>query len=105
MSPYALPSHRMPPVGLREYQEEIRVPLSQFKGPRDKDITILRMNLAANSTLFGWPPTRLVLVDALGRSWLERWRALGNSCVKSTRRARGRRRGDAPVTRRLRAGG
>lgn len=96
MSPYLLPSNHVPLVGMREYRAEIRVPRTQFKPyGGDQDPETIRRNLAANARLFGWPHTRLVLVDEHGRSWLERWRALGNTAVKSTRRARRRRRGRA----------
>lgn len=96
MSPYLLPSNYFPPVGMREHREEIRIPRTQFKPyGGDQDAETIRRNLATNARLFGWPPTRLVLVDERGRSWVERWRALGNTAVKSTRRARRRRRGRA----------
>lgn len=42
------------------------------------------------------PVPRVELVDDLGRTWLERHRALGQRAVKSTRRARRSRRGARP---------
>jgi len=73
--------------------DEIRLPRKDFRPFGRHDPAVVRANLAATARLFGRRPARLVLVDERGRSWLQRWRELGNSRVKNTRAARRRRRG------------
>lgn len=85
-----LPAHHHDPAARRR-PGPLRLPLddAQVQELVDAMLTPVDPVTAARPVLL----PRVVYVDRQGRTWRQRWRDLGNACVKSTRDSRRRRHG------------